>query len=85
VVTGDLPTVTGDPVQLRAVLQNLVANAAKFTRRGEPPHIEVDGTRIGDMWRIEVCDRGPGIPEDQQERVFQPPGSTTTSRARASA
>jgi signal transduction histidine kinase len=72
VVTGDLPTVTGDPVQLRAVLQNLVANAAKFTRRGEPAHIEVDGTRIGDVWRIEVCDRGPGIPEDQQERVFQP-------------
>ncbi|WP_207559353.1 MULTISPECIES: sensor histidine kinase [unclassified Nocardioides] len=72
VVTGDLPTVTGDPVQLRAVLQNLVANAAKFTRRGEPAHIEVDGTRLGDRWRIEVCDRGPGIPEDQQERVFQP-------------
>jgi signal transduction histidine kinase len=71
VIEGDLPTVTGDPVQLRAVLQNLVANAAKFTRPGEPAHIEVDSTRLGDVWRIEVCDRGPGIPADQQERVFQ--------------
>jgi signal transduction histidine kinase len=72
VVVGDLPTVTGDPVQLRAVLQNLVANAAKFVRPGQPAHIEVDATRIGERWRIEVCDRGPGIPADQQERVFQP-------------
>ena len=72
VVVGELPTVTGDPVQLRAVLQNLVANAAKFTRPGHPAHIEVDGTLVGTSWRIEVCDRGPGIPEDQRERVFQP-------------
>jgi signal transduction histidine kinase len=72
VAVGDLPTVSGDPVQLRAVLQNLVANAAKFVRPGQPAHIEVDATRTGDRWRIEVCDRGPGIPADQQERVFQP-------------
>jgi signal transduction histidine kinase len=72
VLVGDLPTVTGDPVQLRAVVQNLVANAAKFTRSGEPAHIEVDGTRVGERWRIEVCDRGPGIPEPERERVFQP-------------
>ncbi|MFC6342750.1 ATP-binding protein [Nocardioides hankookensis] len=72
VEVGDLPTVTGDPVQLRAVLQNLVANAAKFVRPGEAAHIEVGGQQVGDRWRIEVCDRGPGIPADQQERVFQP-------------
>lgn len=72
VVKGDLPTVTGDGVQLRAVLQNLVANAAKFVRAGESPHIEVDAVHLDGHWRIEVCDRGPGIPEDQRERVFQP-------------
>jgi signal transduction histidine kinase len=72
VVVGDLPTVTGDPVQLRAVVQNLVANAAKFTRQGEPSYVEVDGTRLDGGWRVEVCDRGPGIPEDERERVFQP-------------
>lgn len=72
VLVGDLPTVTGDPVQLRAVLQNLVANAAKFVRAGQPAHIEVDSVRLGDTWRVEVCDRGPGIPADQRDRVFQP-------------
>ena len=72
VVKGDLPTVTGDGVQLRAVLQNLMANAAKFVRPGEPPHIEVGSVKLDGQWRIEVNDRGPGIPEDQRERVFQP-------------
>jgi signal transduction histidine kinase len=72
VVVGEMPTVVGDAVQLRAVVQNLVANAAKFTRAGAPPHIEIDGTLIGTRWRIEICDRGPGIPADQRERVFQP-------------
>lgn len=69
---GELPTVVGDPVQLRAVLQNLVANAAKFTRPGEPAHIEVDGRNEDGHWRVEVRDRGLGIPADQRERVFQP-------------
>lgn len=68
----DLPKVTGDPVQLRAVVQNLVANAAKFTRPGEPARIEVGADRLDGHWRIEVCDHGPGVPEDQRERVFQP-------------
>ena len=71
-VAGELPKVTGDPVQLRAVLQNLVANAAKFTRPGEPAHIEVCAEERGEHWRIEVSDRGPGVPEDQRERVFLP-------------
>ncbi|GAA4366827.1 GAF domain-containing sensor histidine kinase [Nocardioides caricicola] len=71
-VAGDLPTVTGDPVQLRAVLQNLVANAAKFTRPGEPAHIEVAAEDLGDRWRVEVRDCGPGVPADQRERVFLP-------------
>lgn len=71
-VVGDLPVVVGDPVQLRAVLQNLVANALKFTRPGEPAHVEVDSVRVRDAWRIEVCDRGPGIPEGQRDRVFEP-------------
>ena len=72
VTVGELPVLLGDPVQLRAVLQNLVANAAKFVRPGQKAHINVDSTRLGGVWRIEVCDRGPGIPADQREHVFQP-------------
>lgn len=69
---GDLPVVEGDPVQLRAVLQNLVANSAKFTRPGEQARIEVRGTGQGDVWRIEVVDHGLGVPEEDRERVFAP-------------
>jgi signal transduction histidine kinase len=72
VLVGTLPVVTGDPVQLRAVLQNLVSNAAKFVRPGEKAHVEVDSTLLDGRWRVEVCDRGPGVPEAERERVFQP-------------
>jgi PAS domain S-box-containing protein len=68
----DLPTVTGDPVLLRAVMQNLVANAAKFTRVGETADMVVDGSRCADGWRIHVSDHGPGIAENDRERVFEP-------------
>ena len=56
----DLPVVEGDPVQLRAVMQNLVANSAKFTRPGEPARIEVQAGVCGDRWRIEDVE-GHGI------------------------
>ncbi len=68
----DLPVVEGDPVQLRAVMQNLVANSAKFTRPGEPARIEVQAGVCGDRWRIEVVDHGLGVPPEDRERVFAP-------------
>jgi signal transduction histidine kinase len=72
VEVGELPVVLGDPVQLGAVMQNLVANAAKFTRPGEPAHLAISARREGDVWRVEVADRGTGIPADQRHRVFEP-------------
>lgn len=68
----DLPVVTGDPVQLRAVLQNLVANAAKYVRPGEPAHVTIRGERRPGWTRIEVHDCGPGVPPEQREAVFRP-------------
>lgn len=68
----DLPTVPGDPVQLRAVIQNLVANAVKFSREGEEGRVAVTAQREGAQWRIEVVDNGRGIPDDQQELVLEP-------------
>ncbi|HKE00311.1 MAG TPA: response regulator [Planctomycetota bacterium] len=80
----DLPDhVRGDPVRLKQILGNLVANAVKFTPRGE---VRVDARTIaarGESVVIEVAvtDTGIGIPKDRQEAIFeaftQGDGSTT--------
>lgn len=69
---GPLPVVRGDASQLRSVLMNLVDNAAKFTLVGEQPDVEVVSTRLDGVHRVEVRDRGRGIPDDKRERVFAP-------------
>jgi signal transduction histidine kinase len=69
---GELPLVRGDAGQLRSVLMNLVDNAAKFTVPGEQPDVEVDAVPIDGHHRVEVRDRGRGIPEEKRERVFAP-------------
>lgn len=67
-----LPRVRGDAAQLRSVLMNLIDNAAKFSLDGEVPQVEVGASRVDGRHRIEVRDRGRGVPDDQKERVFAP-------------
>lgn len=68
----DLPTVPGDPVQLRVVVQNLLANALKFARDGVPPHIGITAEQVDGHWRVEVTDNGRGVPDDRRDQVFEP-------------
>ena len=44
----------------------------KFTAPGEQPSVEVDSVPIDGHHRVEVRDRGRGVPEDKRERVFAP-------------
>ncbi len=67
-----LPQVVGDPVHLGAVIQNLLANAAKFARPGEAPRIWVRAERREDAWRILVVDAGIGVAVADRDRVFEP-------------
>jgi signal transduction histidine kinase len=60
-----LPTVTADRSQLRAVLQNLLANAVAYRRPGVPPTVRVRAAREPGMWRVEVEDDGIGVPVDR--------------------
>ncbi|HEV3377128.1 MAG TPA: ATP-binding protein [Thermoleophilaceae bacterium] len=66
---GELPEVTGDPRQLRRVLQNLVGNAVKF-RGDEPLRVEVSALRDSQEWVVTVRDNGPGVDPDQATRIF---------------
>ncbi|GAA3382190.1 sensor histidine kinase [Cryptosporangium minutisporangium] len=70
VTIGDLPVVSGDPGMLCQVLDNLIGNALKYTAPGSPPRVTVSAQRIERGWRIQVADRGIGIPADEREGVF---------------
>jgi two-component system sensor kinase FixL len=71
----DLPRVRGDRVQFQQVALNLLVNAmeAMDAVQGRERWIDVKAGRTGagDL-RIQVIDRGTGIPGDQLEQVFQP-------------
>jgi signal transduction histidine kinase/ActR/RegA family two-component response regulator len=73
----------GDPGRLRQILLNLVANAVKFTEKGEIV-VQVIVSRLADgeaVLQFSVSDTGIGIPKDKQGLIFQPfiqaDGSTT--------
>ncbi len=70
----DAPSsIIGDPARLRQILTNLVANAVKFTPKGEID-IEVqvaEDLGKGVKLRFSVRDTGIGIPEDKKEAIFE--------------
>jgi two-component system sensor histidine kinase KdpD len=57
-----------DSVLIELALVNLLENAAKNTGEGSP--IEVTAAKIGASVVVEVADRGPGVPPEEQERIF---------------
>ena len=65
----DLPDVSVDPVQLDQVLTNLLENAGRHTPEGGQIRVSVAWVR--DAVQVRVADRGPGIPVDERERVFE--------------
>jgi signal transduction histidine kinase len=61
--------VLSDATYLRRILQNLIANAIRYTERGRVL-VGLRGAGPGAV-RIEVHDTGPGIPPEEQEAVFR--------------
>jgi signal transduction histidine kinase len=61
--------VEGDPRLLRRLLRNLAENAARHGR-GSP--VEVRLHAVGAGLQIDICDRGPGVPHQECERIFEP-------------
>lgn len=69
---GQLPVVRGDEVQLRAVLQNLLDNAAKYAHPERALSIVVRADTTATGWRVEVADNGRGVDPAAVERIFEP-------------
>jgi PAS domain S-box-containing protein len=77
----DVCVSNGDPDRLGQMLDNLISNAVKFTPEGGKVSVELASR--GGRARIEVRDTGVGIPEKEQNRLFERffRSSTATERA----
>ncbi|RYE01724.1 MAG: PAS domain-containing protein [Sphingobacteriales bacterium] len=86
IMTGGLPTVTGDEQQLRQMLQNLVSNAIKYRRAGVRPEVRLDSRIVhrGDPMLLQfpgatapsyhlvtVSDNGIGFEQHYAEKIFK--------------
>ena len=80
-VTGQPVTVSGDRTLLRRLVRNLVENARRYGGAGP---ISVSVTHEGGRAVMNVSDHGPGVPEAERQRIFEPfyrlAGGTETGR-----
>ena len=67
-VTGDAISIDGDPLLLRRLVRNLLENA----RAHAGGATDVSIARETDNARLIIEDAGPGVPEDDRERIFEP-------------
>lgn len=65
----ELPMIYVDALLIDQLLQNLVENAASFSRPGQT--ITVSTVNEGDYCRVEVSDEGPGIAVGKEEQIFE--------------
>ncbi len=68
-----LPTVHGDPIQLKQVLMNLIVNALEATSAIEGPReVEATASLVGATVEVAVLDNGVGLPAGDPENLFVP-------------
>ena len=81
-VAEDLPSVAGDPVQMRRLFTHLIANAIKFCRKDVPPRIQIrcsvsasdapPSNGSARTVRLEFEDNGAGFEEKHRDKIFAP-------------
>jgi signal transduction histidine kinase len=69
-IAGTLPAVQADRDRIHQVLSNLVGNALKFTPTGGTVTIEAEA--VSGEVRCSVRDTGPGLTEEEMDRLFDP-------------
>lgn len=68
----EIPAVRADRGKLKQVVFNLLSNAIKFSPPGGQIQLLAELDEYGDEIRISVSDRGPGVPPEERERIFEP-------------
>ncbi len=67
-IDDDLPMIEADPVLISQVLANLLTNAAQHSPDGSV--ITIAASKVGREVAVTVSDEGPGVPEQDRERIF---------------
>jgi PAS domain S-box-containing protein len=67
-----LPTVRGSREHLVQAVLNVIVNARQALAGRSSALIRIETARVGDWVEIQVIDNGPGIPDELQERIFDP-------------
>ncbi|MFZ5881779.1 MAG: ATP-binding protein [Chloroflexota bacterium] len=68
IISPDLPTLRANPIRIRQLLDNLVGNALKYTP--ERGRVQVGVAARDRQIILQVSDTGPGIPQNEQARIF---------------
>lgn len=66
--------------KIKRVLGNIIENAIKYA--GDKPEININCEREKNSIRFSICDNGPGVPQDQLEKIFDRFYRLDTSRSR---
>lgn len=66
-----LPTVKADPPQTSQVFQNLITNAIKYAKPGQPPEVKIQAQPLEAAWQLSVEDNGVGMDPDRVDELFQ--------------
>ncbi len=66
----DLQSINADPIRIERIIYNLMENAAKYSASGS--EIRLYGNLEPKQLVIGVSDQGPGIPSNEQEKLFKP-------------
>ncbi|MER5807484.1 sensor histidine kinase KdpD [Streptomyces sp. NPDC002033] len=65
-----LPMVAVDRGLLERAVANIVENAVKYSPAGQP--VNVSASALASRVEVRVVDRGPGVPDEAKERIFEP-------------
>jgi two-component system sensor histidine kinase KdpD len=67
-IRAELPPIEADPIQIEQVISNLLENAIRFSPGSE---IQISAAPWQGVVQVRVADHGPGIPQQDRERVFE--------------
>lgn len=70
VIYSGLPTISGERVSIKMLMQNLISNALKYQTGEIKPEITILAEELPDFWMISVSDNGIGIKQEYYDQIF---------------